>query len=201
MNELLINLLVACVLSMLIAGVYYYTHRERMNIEMLLTIIILPLVVTMIIYTIGSNVAGAFSLSGIFSIVRFRSEQASFKDITYILFCVAIGLSSATGFYLEGLTFTIIAIATLLIFYMRTKRSLSGQIEIVIPEDMQNKKLIEAILQKYCQTSYMTTMRTRDLGSLYEYRYQVSVERDMDLKEMIDELRIINSNLPIKVLI
>ncbi len=201
MNTLLINLLVSLILSSLIAGGYYLTHKEKLNVEMLLTIMVLPIVVTMIIYTIGSNIAGAFSLSGIFSIVRFRSEQASFKDITYILFCVAIGLASATAFYLGGLVFTIIALILIIIFENKTTKNTSGRLDIIIPEDMQDRKTIDNIIKKYCERSFMTSVKTRDLGSLYEYRYQIVFNPEMELSEMIDELRVINGNLPIKVII
>lgn len=201
MNELLINLIVSLILASCIAGGYYITHKERLNIEMLLTIMVLPLVVTMIIYTIGSNIAGAFSLSGIFSIVRFRSEQASFKDITYILFCVAIGLASATTFYFGGLAFTIIALALIVIFEAKTNRNTQARLDIIIPEDMLDCKAIDRIIKKYCEHSFMTSVKTRDLGSLYEYRYQISYDPEMELSEMIDEIRIINGNLPIKILV
>lgn len=201
MNELLTNLLVSLVLACFIAAGYYVTHKQKLNIEMLLTIIVLPLVVTMIIYTIGSNVAGAFSLSGIFSIVRFRSEQASFKDITYILFCVAIGLASATTFYLGGLAFTIIALAIIIIFEVKAKRYTQARIDILIPEDMIDRKAIDRIIKKYCEHAFMASIKTRDLGSLYEYRYQISFDPELELSEMVDELRVINGNLPIKILI
>ncbi len=201
MNELLINLLVSLILATLLASGYYITHKDKLNIEMLLTIIVLPIVVTMIIYTIGSNIAGAFSLSGIFSIVRFRSEQASFKDITYILFCVAIGLSSATTFYFGGLVFTIIALLLIIIFETKTRRNTRARLDIIIPEDLQDRQAIDRIIKKYCEHSYMSSIKTRDLGSLYEYRYQITYCPELELSDMIDEIRTINGNLPIKVII
>ncbi len=201
MNELVIKLVVSVLLSAIIAGGYYFTHKEKLNIEMLLTIMVLPIVVTMIIYTIGSNIAGAFSLSGIFSIVRFRSEQASFKDITYILSCVAIGLASATAFYVGGLIFTIISLLIILVFEFKTNANAQGRLDIIIPEDMQDRRAIDKIIKKYCKHSFMSSVKTRDLGSLYEYRYQITFDPDMELSEMIDEIRIINGNLPIKVII
>lgn len=201
MNQLIINLGVSAGLALIIAGSYLITHRHRLNVELLLTIIILPLVVTMIIYTIGSNIAGAFSLSGIFSIVRFRSEQATFKEITYILFCVAVGLAAATEFYIEGLAFAIIAVTALLLFDLRRTRNVTAALEIIMPEDMQDSKSIEKIIKKYCKRSYMASMKTRDLGSLYEYNYRITYKETLNLQEMIDEIRVINSNLPIKILV
>lgn len=201
MNTLLFNLLMALLFGGIITSTYYFTHQKRTDIEMLLTILILPLVVTMIIYTIGSNVAGAFSLAGIFSIVRFRSTQASFKDIVYILFCVASGLAAATSFYIEGLIFAIVASIILFLFSLYTNRNKQARLVVTIAEDLQNEKAIDDILTKYTNAYYMNSVKTRDLGSLYEYSYQVFISPDIDIKDVIDELRVVNSNLPIKIIL
>ncbi len=201
MNSLVFNLLMALLFGGIITSTYYFTHQKRTDIEMLLTILILPLVITMIIYTIGSNVAGAFSLAGIFSIVRFRSTQASFKDIIYILFCVAAGLAAATSFYLEGTLFTIVASIILIIFSMYTNKNKQARLVITIAEDLQNEKAIDQILNKYTKTYFIDSVKTRDLGSLYEYSYQVFISQRIDIKDLIDELRVVNSNLPIKIVL
>lgn len=201
MNTLLFNLFMALLFGAMITSTYYFTHQKRTDIEMLMTILVLPLVVTMIVYTIGSNVAGAFSLAGIFSIVRFRSTQASFRDIVYILFCVASGLAAATGFYLEGLVFAIIASIILFSFSLFSRRKSQAKLVVTIAEDLQNEKQIDLILSKYCKAYFINTIKTRDLGSLYEYSYQIIYDPSLDVKDMIDELRIVNSNLPIKFII
>ncbi len=201
MNTLLFNLLMALLFGGIITATYYYTHQKRTDIEMLLTILILPLVVTMIIYTIGSNVAGAFSLAGIFSIVRFRSTQASFKDIVYILFCVASGLAAATSFYIEGIVFAIVASIILLVFSTYTNKNKQAKLVVTIAEDLQNEKEIDAILKKYTNSYFTNSVKTRDLGSLYEYSYQIFMSPEIDIKDLIDELRVINSNLPIKIIL
>ncbi len=201
MNTLIINLLFSLLFGGIITATYYFTHQKRTNLEMLLTILILPLVVTMIIYTIGSNVAGAFSLAGIFSIVRFRSTQASFKDIVYILFCVAGGLAAATSFYLEGLIFAIIAAIILVIFSFNTNKNKQAKLVVTIAEDLQNEKAIDQILTKYTNKYFIESVKTRDLGSLYEYSYDVFMSPEIDIKDLIDELRIVNSNLPIKIIL
>ncbi len=200
MNTLLFNLLIALLFGGIITTTYYYTHQKRTDIEMLLTILILPLVVTMIIYTIGSNVAGAFSLAGIFSIVRFRSTQASFKDIVYILFCVAAGLAAATSFYIEGMIFAIIASIILTVFSSYTNKNKQAKLVITIAEDLQSEKEIDNILNKYTNTYFTNSVKTRDLGSLYEYSYQIFMSPEIDIKDLIDELRVVNSNLPIKII-
>ncbi len=201
MNSLLFNLLMALFFGGIITSTYYFTHQKKTDIEMLLTILILPLVVTMIIYTIGSNVAGAFSLAGIFSIVRFRSTQASFKDIVYILFCVASGLAAATSFYFEGILFAIVASVILIIFSMYTNKNKQARLVVTIAEDLQNEKEIDRILNKYTKTYFINSVKTRDLGSLYEYSYQVFMSPEIDIKDLIDELRVVNSNLPIKIIL
>ncbi len=199
MELLITKLIIALVYGGLIAYTYYYSLKKNINIEMLLTLLIMPIVVAMIIHTIGSNVAGAFSLAGIFSIVRFRSNQASFRDIVYILFCVAAGLAAATSFYLEGTMFIVIVGLILIIFGKYTMRHKVAELSITIAEDMQHISDIELVLKKYCVSYQIESVKTKDLGSLFEYRFNLLLKEKADQKACIDELRIVNSNLAIKM--
>ncbi|MFV0288851.1 MAG: DUF4956 domain-containing protein [Mycoplasmatales bacterium] len=203
MNELLSNplfsMLFAFILSLLIAGVYYKVHEDTLVEEMMLTLLLLPVVICTIIYTIGSNVAGAFSLAGIFTIVRFRSTQASPKDITYILIGVAAGLTAAMNFYIEGLILIVFSIVIIVLFEKFNKKKTTQTLKVLIPEDLVNDEAVEQILQKYTTYFGLEEVRTKDLGSLFELVYKINIQKSINYKEMIDELRIINGNLTIKL--
>lgn len=203
MNELLTNplfsMIFAFLLSLLIAGVYYKVHQDTLVEEMVLTLLLLPVVICTIIYTIGSNVAGAFSLAGIFTIVRFRSTQASPKDITYILIGVSAGLTSAMNFYLEGLILVMFSILIIILFEKFNQKKTTQTLKILIPEDLVNDQDVENTLQKYTSYFGLEEVRTKDLGSLFELVYRINIQQDINYKEMIDELRIINGNLTIKL--
>ena len=73
-----------------------------------ITLIMLPVIIAIIILLVGNNIATAFSLAGAFSIIRFRSAPGDPKDIAYVFFTLAVGLTCGMGYIGYGLIFTII---------------------------------------------------------------------------------------------
>ena len=81
-KETIICMLVAVVLGLLVGGVYYLVaKKEHRSMSFFLSLVMLPAVVCLVIILIGSNVARAFSVAGIFTLVRFRSVPGDGKDI------------------------------------------------------------------------------------------------------------------------
>ena len=70
-----ITMLVAVLFGGLIAYTYYKTQEDNYQRSLAITLLMLPLILSVIIVFIGSNVARAFSLAGTLSIIRFRSTQ------------------------------------------------------------------------------------------------------------------------------
>ena len=52
---------------------------------------------------------------------------------------------------------------------------------------------------KYTNSYELLKVKTANLGSLYELRYNVSMKKEMKEKDMIDELRVRNGNLKISL--
>lgn len=198
-STLIFSMLFAFVMSVIVAGVYYIIHRDEVASDMILTLLLLPIIICTIIYTIGNNVAGAFSLAGIFTIVRFRSTQSSPKDITYILIAVAAGLTSATSFYVEGIILILFSSVVIFIYEKLSNKGKVQILKVLIPEDLMNDDAISKILDKYSSYHTLEQVNTKDLGSLFELVYKVQIIKDINYKEMIDEIRVINGNLTIKL--
>jgi hypothetical protein len=98
-TTILIIIAVSIILSLALAATYIFTHRKTgFNSSFPMTLIILPVVVAIIIVLVSNNVARAFSLAGIFTLTRFRSEQQDTKDIAYLFVTIAIGLSTGLGY-------------------------------------------------------------------------------------------------------
>ncbi|MDR3271002.1 MAG: DUF4956 domain-containing protein, partial [Peptococcaceae bacterium] len=81
----------AFIVGLLISFVYMKTQATKSPSQSFaITLVILPAVVTIIIMLVGDNIARAFSLAGAFSIIRFRSAPGDAKDITFVLFSMAV---------------------------------------------------------------------------------------------------------------
>lgn len=97
------------ILGLIISISYMKTSKEEVVTSgFAVTLIMLPAIISIIILLVGNNVARAFSLAGAFSIIRFRSEPKDPKDISYIFFTLAVGLSAGMGYVGYAVLFTII---------------------------------------------------------------------------------------------
>lgn len=66
------------------------------NADVALSLLVLPLVVTTIIYIVKFSLPLAFALAGIFAGVRYRTTLKSQSDAFYTFACIAVGLAAGT---------------------------------------------------------------------------------------------------------
>jgi len=194
----------AFAMGLLISFVRLKVENQRdMSQSFALTLVLLPAVVTIIILLVGNNVARAFSLVGAFSIIRFRSAPGNPKDITYVLFSMAVGLAAGMGylFYAVIVGVALCAVAAILEItgYAKVK-NVEKLLKIRVPEDLNFGQAFDPVLRKYTQSYKVRRIRTADLGSVYELCYGVVMKKDVNEKDFIDELRVHNGNMNIALL-
>ena len=112
----LIVIFTSIFLGIVTSCVYMYTNSKRgYNQGFSITLIMLPVIISIIILLVGNNVARAFSLAGAFSIIRFRSAPGDPKDIAYVFFTLAVGLTCGMGYIGYAVIFTVILSALMFI--------------------------------------------------------------------------------------
>lgn len=203
--NMLISLCVSLVLGLLISFVYMKTHKTKtLSQSFSLTLVVLPAVITVIILLVGNSVARAFSLAGAFSIIRFRSVPGDPKEITYVLFSMAVGLSCGMGYLLYGVIVTVILCVLMVILEIAKFGRLKitdKLLKITIPENLDYQNAFDGILNQYTASYQLLKVKTVDLGSLYELQYKISGKNEMNEKDFIDDLRCRNGNLNITLVL
>ena len=61
------------------------------------TLVLLTVLIAVVTQVIGDNVARAFSLVGALSIVRFRTVVRDTQDTAYVVFAVAVGMTTGAS--------------------------------------------------------------------------------------------------------
>lgn len=92
--RILINL-ISCFI--LIRFIYYPIYRNR---EYFFTFIIfnsLIFLITILLNKVNMSMGAAFGLFAVFSMLRYRTEGLSMKDMTYLFLVIAMGLITAVG--------------------------------------------------------------------------------------------------------
>ena len=202
-QSVIISISIACALGVFISYFYMITFKTLPYSQgFLLTLVMLPTIIALIIMLIGNNIAGAFSLAGVFSIVRFRARLADPKDIAYIFFSVAVGLALGMGYVGFAALFAIV-LCGFMFFLCKTnfgsRKNMSKTLRILMPEDLDYESVFDDIFSKYTESSHVKRTKTADLGSLYELTYEVYLKEGMSEKGFIDELRCRNGNLTISM--
>lgn len=200
-SSVLITLAFAIISGLIISSGYMIVNRKDGYSSYFITsLLVLPAVIAIIIMMIGSNIARAFSLGGVFALIRFRSEPGNPRDITYICVTMAAGLACGTGYIGYGIIFviliTLILILINLINFGKPKAN-AMMLKITIPEDLDFENAFEDVFKKYTKFHKLDRVKTADFGSLYQIQFTTALKDTTRQKEFLDEIRTINANLTV----
>jgi hypothetical protein len=192
----------ALLIGFLISLVYIFCHRkEGYSQSYVFTIIMLPTIVSLILLLINTT-AGALSLAGAFTLVRFRSVPGDPKDIAYIFFSMAAGVACGIGY----IGFSVVFFLVLgVVMFVLSEVNFGGcktrhmTLKITIPENLDYQGVFDPVLSKYTRFHKLRRVKTTNFGTLFELIYSVDVSEDIDQKKFIDELRALNGNMTINL--
>ena len=173
----IICILVAVVLGFIISLIYIFGDKsKRTSANFALTLVLLPAIVAIVIMLIGSNIARAISLGGVFTLVRFRSVPGDSKDISSIFFAMTVGLATGMGYpFFAGAITLIIGVVyfVLSITGYATGRDMVKVLRVNVPENLNFDGAFDDLFNQYTKEVKLTKIKTTNLGSLYELTYEI----------------------------
>ena len=186
----------------LVIGITYMfaCKKSGYNKEFIVGLVLLPAIVSVVIMLIGSNVARAFSMAGAFALVRFRSAPGNAKDIAVVFFAMASGLACGLGYITFAVIFTVVIILVLValsITDFADKNAGKKQLRITIPENLNYTHAFDGIFDNFLSSKELTKVKTTNMGTMFELTYIIEMNKDINEKEFIDSLRVVNGNLNI----
>lgn len=198
-NEaIIIALVTSILLGFIIAFVYSKISNYTKNF--IITLAILPILVQVIIMLVNGNLGTGVAILGAFSLVRFRSIPGTSREIVTVFFAMVVGLSIGTGFVLLSVILTVV-VCLLMIVFSKTKfgnvNSHERRLRIMVAEDIDYTSVFSDIFKKYTNKANLIKVKTVNMGSLFQIDYNVTLKNNINEKEFIDELRILNGNLKI----
>ena len=116
-DNFIINLIVAIILSFLVQITYNKTSRSLSNAENFSkNFVILGLTTTIVITIVKSSLALSLGLVGALSIVRFRAAIKEPEELVFLFLIIAIGLGCGAGQINVTLIGTLVSIIIIFIF-------------------------------------------------------------------------------------
>lgn len=193
-----------CVGTSILLGLvvaYIHTVRNTYTKSFIVTVAVLPLIVQAVIMLVNGNLGTGMAVLGAFSLVRFRSVAGGSREITSIFWAMAIGLATGMG-YVTYIVFISMVVSLFLLVLYRFNIKFAPPMEerllkITIPEDLDYPGLFDDLFNLYTKEAELISVKTTTMGSLYELRYQLILKENQNEKQLIDEVRVRNGNLPV----
>lgn len=181
-----------------------YMHNIRYTKSFVMTLALLPAIVSMIIIMVNGSVGTGVAVAGAFSLVRFRSVPGSAREILAIFLAMATGLITGMGYIGLAACFTAILCLALLLY---SKLNMGQQanskrfktLRVVVPEDLNYTTIFDDIFEEYTTKHELVQTKTTNMGSMYKLVYDISLKDALQEKEMIDNIRCRNGNLEVMI--
>jgi len=193
-----ISTIFSLIMGLAVAGVYRFKSEYSQNLAK--TLVLLPAMVQIIIFFASGNIGVGIAVAGAFSLIRFRSIAGNARDIAHLFFAMSLGFVTGMGYLFFAFIFLVcVSSAGLLltIFQYGKPEENVHNLRIKIPENLNFQGVFDDIFEKYAESAELETVKTTQMGSLYELTFLVRLKEPYDIQAFLDELRIRNGNLPI----
>jgi len=178
-REVLLYMLVAFVLSQLLAWVYKWTYRglsySRSTVH---SLVLMSLIVTAVMLAVGNNVARAFGLFGALALIRFRTPVKDTRDTVFLFMSVGVGISLGTrNVMLAVVATSVCCVIAMYLTYARfgERKKSDAMLRFAMPAQGEQESLLRRILQHYCKTFALVNLREAGPDARMEFAYQIKL--------------------------
>lgn len=193
--QVVLAMLVALVLGMFMYVMYKKTYSGVVYSKSFnQTLVLLSVIVTMVMTIIGGNLALSLGMVGSLSIIRFRTAIKEPKDMAYLFWAIAIGLSCGAEMYIVAVVGSIVIAIMLFIF----KRDIyDGNTYLVV---VRGKKLDSDAMEKLISEStrkWKVRMQNAT-GEHEEITYEADLKKN-NISDLAKSLRAIDGTEAVNV--
>lgn len=188
----------ALVLGLLVA--LCFSFRAQFSGSFAITLAILPAIVAVIIMMVSGSIGAGVAVAGTFSLVRFRSEAGTARQIGAVFLAVALGIACGMGYVvLAAVFFAIVTVFFLLLTAVNfgVQTGTHRELRITIPEDLDYEGIFDDLFDTYTTGHTLDRVKTTNMGTLYEISYTVTLRDEKKIKAFLDEIRTRNGNLTV----
>ena len=193
LKTMLLSLLLAFLAGQTLAWVYMLTHsglsysRSFVN-----SLIIIPVIVSLVMLVLSNNLVTAFGLMAIFAIVRFRNVLRDTMDTSYILSVIVVGMAAGTQKYSSAVIGTLLA-ATILIYLWYTSFGSRHRYDILLNLHWSRSpaELIELVrlLNRHSLKAYCASQRSHDEAQGTDLSYRILLRDPNRSDDLLKEVR------------
>lgn len=193
--SLLYHLLLAFVLATPVAWVYARTHQgASYSRSFVQSLVLLPLIVTVVMMAIGDSLARAFGLFGALALIRFRTPIKDSRDTIFLFLSVAVGITVGvqnTALAVAGTGFVLLAAAYLAAVGFGKRVDHDSVLQFSMPAQGEQDARLRQVLQHYCRRFALVSLRESRRDGAMDFAYQLHLRDPGCHQALVADLRTI----------
>lgn len=193
-REVIGNTLWAALCGAMIS-VFYFIAFKKVNysINIIKSIVMLTMITAFVMMVVGDNLAQAFSMVGILSIIRFRTAMKGAQDFMFLFFALGIGLACGEGLYLVALSgCLLIGVVTVIMAQASSSFQYKDCVLVITINELENSKdEYKDVVQLFCKRYRMVSTKVinKENNFFRQLRYVISMKDNVDNEELVKALR------------
>ena len=197
------HLLLSFVLGTFVAWLYGMTHRGlSYSRNMVHSIVLLTMIITMVMMVVGDSIARAFGLVGALAIIRFRTVVRDARDTTFIFLALAVGIAVGAqqhAIAIMGCVMIGVVATTLQFSGFATRHADTGMLRV---RSMgAAAAAIEKVLTNWCRTHELVALRQGDTGEPSEFSYEIRLFHPGEREDLLRAVRAVEGTTQVTVAI
>ena len=203
-REVLCNTVWATLCGVIIAGFYVLAFRKgSYSVNLIKSIVMLTVVTAFVMMVVGDNLAQAFSMVGILSIIRFRTAPKDAQGFMYLFFALAIGLSCGKGLHLVAVMGCLLIglVTSLMAKVLANARSRVFILTLTLSDGATTRLAYQQVLASFCQHHRLVGIKAFQKSGVktlapegspvLQLRYLVGLKNGDGDNDFVDALRAI----------
>ena len=191
---------IAVAIALGLVAAFCYMYKNMYSKTLVMTIAILPPIVCVLIMLVSGSLGAAVAVGGVFALTRFRSAQGSAREITQIFLSMAVGLVTGLGYiFIAIILVGVIEVMAIIFAITKFGESSSKRrtLKVSIPEELDYTDIFDDLFEKYTANASLIKVKLKNLGTIFQLTYDVTLKDVKDEKKFIDEIRVRNANLDV----
>lgn len=188
---IVLNIIFSFVLQMAIVLIYKKTHQGlSYSRSFIFTLVMIGVLGTVVMMVVKSNLVGAFTLLGAFSLIRFRTILKETRDIAFVFFALVIGIAVGTDYYSIAIIATILLSLIILFLDHYGVGSMAGNLGLILMINAKNDldmANVRSVLSQRADDFDLMQSRADDLGASH-YVFSVKLKDNFDAAGLLKEL-------------
>lgn len=189
------HLLLAFVLANPLAWIYVRTHHgTSYSRSFVQSLVILPLIVTIVMLAIGDSLARAFGLFGALALIRFRTPIKDSRDTIFLFLSVAVGITVGvqnTQLAIFGTGFTLLVALYLSGVGFGKRLDHDGMLHFAMPAQGEQDARLRDVLRHYCRHFALVSLRESRHDGAMDFAYRLHLHDPTAHQALVTDLRAI----------